>query len=218
MRNSFIGIALAVVLMAGLFAAARFHARPGIDPSAAQFSDPAKAVAELKPDFMGDKMIGAWTLSCGRQRELPRVPQTGNSEGTPSKDGPPPGWKLPHCHTFQAVKAPQNPTDGVRVTLRRVGFKNVLTIFLRFPPDEVESGDTSMLQIGGTKIPMPIGGCTARFCLSILSVRHANEPALLASKTMTLSYSSRLSGKPVMLKYAMLGFAQSVGAMRQMDK
>ena len=217
MRNSLIGIALAVVLVAALFAAARFGSHPA-GSGAIQYPDPVTAADRLKPDFLGDKQIGAWTISCTKQRELPRQPQTGNSAGAPPKDGPPPGWKLPHCHTFQAVSVPESSSEEVRVTLRRVGFKSVLAIFLRFPPKEAASGDTTTLQLDKTKIQMPVGGCTAIFCLSILSVKHTNEPALLKSKTMTLTYISRGSGKAVTLNYPMTGFAQALGAMRRLDK
>src|ERR1700760_1839354 len=119
MRNSLIGIALAAVLVAALFAAARYSSHPAASqqPSTTvQNTDPATVVAALKPDFVGQVAVGSWRLACNKPRPLPREPQSGNSEGTaPRQPPPPPGWQMPHCNVSQVLRNPKNPSDEVRM-------------------------------------------------------------------------------------------------------
>ncbi|HTT97236.1 MAG TPA: invasion associated locus B family protein [Rhizomicrobium sp.] len=220
MRNSLIGIALAAVLVVALFAAAHYGARPSTQqPTAAeQNKDPAAVVGALKPDFVGQVTVGDWRMNCTKPRSLPRQPETGNSAGATPRQGPPPGWKLPHCSVYQTLKNPSNPSDEVRMTLRRMGFQGVLAIFLRYPPEIVENGDMSTLRVDSKDIPMPIRTCAARFCLSIMSVKKVDEPDFLKAKSMTLSFTSRVSNKEIVVPFKMHGFAEAVGAMRRMDK
>jgi len=222
MRNSLIGIALALVLVGVLFAGARYGSHPAVQQPvtvADQDRDPAAVVAALKPDFIGQTSVGNWKMSCTKQRELPKSPG-GGMPGTSGekRQGPPPGFKLPHCNVSQSLRNPKDPNDEVRMTLRRMGFQSVLAIFLRFPPQAVETGDMSTLAIDGKDIPMPIRTCAMQFCLSIMSVKKVDEPALLKTKTMTLKFTSRASGKEVIVPFKMRGFAEAVGAMRRMDQ
>lgn len=221
MRNSLIGIALAAVLVVALFAAARYGSRPAApqQPAAtAQSTNPAEVVAALKPDFTGQVVVGDWKMSCGKPRTLPRAPQTGNSAGTPPKQPPPPGWQLPHCNVFQTLRNPKNPSDEVRMMLRRMGFQGVLAVFLRFSPDVVQNGDMATLRVDDKDMPMPVRTCGARFCLSITSVKKLDEADLLKAKSMTLTFTSRASDKEVVAPFKMRGFTEAVGAMRRMDK
>jgi invasion protein IalB len=225
MRNSLIGLAFAVVLVGALFAAAHYGSHPAAPPqpsSTSQNADPAAVVAALKPDFVGQAAIGDWRMNCTTPRSLPQQPQngrTGNSEGTaPKQASPPPGWKLPHCSVYQALRNPKNPADEVRMTFRRMGFKSVLAMFLRYPPDVVETGDMSTLKTDRKDIPMPIRTCSARFCLSIMSMKKADEPDFLKTKSMSLTFTSHTSNKEIVAPFKMRGFAEAIGAMRKMDK
>jgi invasion protein IalB len=222
MRNSLIGIALAAVLVVALFAAARYGSHPAAPQPGAQTeqnADPAAVVAALKPDFVGQTVVGDWRMSCTTPRALPRQPQTGNSAGTaPREAPPPPGWKLPHCNVSQALKNPNNQSDEVRMTLRRMGFQSVLAIFLRYPPEVVDTGDMSTLRVDNKDIPMPIRTCSARFCLAIMSVKKVDEPDFLKAKSISLRFNSRVSGKEIVAPFKMRGFGEAVSAMRRMDK
>jgi len=222
MRNSLIGIALAIVLVGVLFAGARYGSHPAAQqaaPTVNQNTDPASVVAGLKPSFIGQVAIGSWNMNCTKQRTLPRSPQSGNPGTSGEKQaGPPPGFKLPHCNVSQTLRNPKNPKDEVRMTLRRMGFQSVLAIFLRFPPETVETGDMSVLTLDGKEIEMPIRTCSLQFCLSIMSVKKVDEPDMLKTKNMSLKFTSRASDKEIVVPFKMRGFVEAVGAMRKMDR
>jgi invasion protein IalB len=218
MRNSLTGIAFAVVLVAALFAAAHFGSRPAVPSGADQSADPAEVVDALPKDFQGSAAVGDWTLSCGRARSLPRVPQVGNSAAAPPKEAPPPGWTLPHCNVSQGMKSLSNPDNQARMMLRRMGFKSVLAIFLRFPSDAVSAGDPATLKLDKTSVSIPIRTCAPSFCLAVMSIRKADEPQFLKTKRISILFTSRKSNKPVAVPFRMRGFEQAVGAMRRMDK
>src|SRR6185312_9489776 len=137
MRNTLIGAVLALVLVAGLFAAARFGSHPAKGPEPQQ--TPAQVAAQIKPGFIGEQKIGEWAFICGPGRELPKAPgsegHSGNSAGTaPREAPPPPGWKIPRCRSAMGLRSAHNKGEQVRLTFRQVGFKRVLALFLRFPP------------------------------------------------------------------------------------
>src|SRR6202000_3139014 len=132
MRNTLIGVALAAVLVAALFAASFYFRQPAaVDNAAIPNLPPDQLAASLKDDFVGDQKIGAWRLVCAEAKELPKSPsngQTGNSQGTAPRDGSPqPGWKLPRCLVGLVLHNPKDPKDDVHVTFRTIGFKRVLT-------------------------------------------------------------------------------------------
>jgi len=222
MRNSLIGALLATVLIAGLFAASHYLSHPG--KKAAPALGPGQIAAMIKPNFVGVQSIGAWTLVCGPGKQLPRPPAgdghvSGNSEGTaPKEPPPPPGWKIPRCRTVIGLHSSHNPGEYVRLAFRQVGFKRVLALFLRFPPNEVQTGDIVSVGLDGAAWQIPVRSCAMQFCLAVQSIKIGNVPAIEESKQLTLSFKT--SSRPGRVKIAVptSGLADSLRTMRRIDK
>lgn len=221
MRNTLIGAVLAIVLVAGLFAAARFGSHPAKGPKP-QLS-PSQVAAQIGPDFVGRQQIGDWLLVCGRGRELPKAPSnghmSGNSQGTPPREAPPPpGWKIPRCRSAMGLRSAHDTAERVRLTFRQVGFKRVLALFLRFPPDEVENGDIVTVQLDRVNWEIPIRSCAAQFCLAIQSIKFADVPVLEKSKRFVLSFRPTSTRKEIAIPVPTRGLVDSLSAMRRIDK
>jgi len=220
MRNTLVGVVLALVLVAGLFAAARFGSHPSQAPKPQPGT--AQLAAQIKPDFIGEQTLGEWKLICGPARELPRAPsngRTGNSQGTaPREAPPPPGWKIPRCRAALGLRNEHNPKEQVRLTFRQVGFKRILALFLRFPPDEVGNGDVVTVQLDREKRPFPIRSCAAQFCLAIESIPPADVSTFENAKRILLVFRPTSSQKDVAIAVPTAGLAESLGVMRRLDK
>jgi len=222
MRNSLVGAVLAVVLIAALFAAARFGSHPAPKPTPAPVLSPAEIAAQIKPDFVGMQMIGDWKLTCGEPHVLPQSPpvggRTGNSQGkSPAEAPPPPGWRIPRCRATVALRNPKSPAEEVLVTFRLVGFKRALAAFVRMPPTVVTAGEQMTLRLDATELVIPVRGCAAQFCLAVSSIRMNEEPAVLAAKNVVLIFTSTAAQKPTAVTIPTLGLKPALVAMRRID-
>jgi invasion protein IalB len=224
MRNTLIGGALAIVLVAALFVAAQYGRKPAVAGLDTKTLTTAEISKGLSPDFVGEQKIGDWKLFCGQVHELPKPPplgghESGNSAGTPPREPPPPpGWHIPRCRVVMAMRNPKHPDEEIRITFRAVGFKRALAIFLRFPPTEVDVGDGVTLQLDNTSWDLPIRTCAKPFCLSIQSIKLADLPTLMKAKKMALKFKPAGSPQPVLIPAPTDGLADAIEAMRRLDK
>jgi hypothetical protein len=218
MRNTLIGVAAAAVLIAALFAASHYGRKPAAGGSSG--ADAEQAAAALKDDWIGETRIGAWKLVCNEAKELPKAPSngmTGNSQGTPPKEGPPPGWKLPRCIVGLVLHNPSDPKDEIRVTFRTIGFKRVLSLFMRFPPSDVSPGDTVTARFDALEMAMPVRSCPAAFCLAIQSIKLAEASAVEDAKKFTVAFTPTGSDAAVILPLPTEGLGPAIRAMRRLN-
>jgi len=222
MRNTLLGGVLAIVLIAVLFAAS-YHFRKPAEGPAQQQADarpPGEISKTLGHDFVGERRLGAWKLVCNEPRVFPRSPTSGmgNSEGTaPREEGPPPGWKLPRCFAGLVLRNPRNPKDEIRVTFRHFGFKRVLTLFLRFPPDEIDNSTAITVRFDGTQWPAAVRSCASQFCLSTLQVRRAEESVVRNAKSFSFAFKPMSSDTQIVLPVPVDGMTAAVDAMRRLN-
>jgi len=213
MRNTLIGGALAIVLVAALFAAASYGRRPA--------EMPASASGALTDDFIGQQKFGAWKLVCNAAQEFPRPPsdgRTGNSEGTAPKEAPPPpGWKMPRCIVGLVLHNPKNPEDEIRVTFRHIGFRRVLALVLRFPPDDVTNGDVIKARFDQSEWPIPVRSCARQFCLAIQSIKFADAPTVEKAKTFSIAFQPSGSENAVQIPVPAAGLGDALQAMRRLN-
>jgi hypothetical protein len=223
MRNTLIGAGLAAVLIVALFAAAHYGSRPTISKAAHAPSNPEEIAAQIKQDFIGEQPFGSWKLVCGAQHELPTPPPTpghenGNSSGKPAANAVPPGWKIPRCRVLLGLRNPKKPDQEVRITFRAVGAKRALAVFLRFPPEELQTGDTVTFRVGSTEWPVTVSACSARFCLGIRSLRFTELPALESAKQLSLAFKPVGNAQPVVVPIPVDGLTPAIRVMQRIDK
>jgi invasion protein IalB len=222
MRNTLIGAGLAAILIVALFAAAHYGSRPTISNAPQTVLNPEQIAAQIKPNFIGEQAFGSWKLVCGPERELPKAPptsgQSGNSSGTTPANAIPPGWKIPRCRVLVGLRNPKKPDREVRITFRGVGVKRTLAVFLRFPPDELQTGDTVTLRVDSTEWPVTVNSCGSYFCLAIRSIKFADLPALENSRQMQLAFKPAGGSQPIAVPVPVSGLTQAIKVMQRIDK
>ncbi len=225
MRNTLVGAVLAVVLIAALFTAAHFGARPGMRPVVPPPAlSPEQTAARLSPDFVGAEAIGAWHLVCIKPHTLSRLRQTnggatGNSQGTPPRTpAPPPDWRVPRCRATIGLRNPQKPDQTIRLSFRLLGVQRVLAMFLRLPPSQVQNGDPMTLKLDSTELSLPVRGCTEEFCLALQSIKAAAEPPVVSSKTAMLVFTPSGSRETIGVAIPTAGLAPAVAALHRIDR
>ncbi|MBV8978382.1 MAG: invasion associated locus B family protein [Alphaproteobacteria bacterium] len=220
MRNTVLGGILAAVLVGGLFLASQTFKKPAVGAMDAS-GDPNQIAKALRDDFIGQQKIGDWLLVCGPVHELPKAPGSGsgNSAGTAPKEAPPPEhWHIPRCRVVYSIHSASGPSqEKVRITFREFGFKRVLALFLRFPPDDVTTGDAVALDLDKTEWQVPIRTCARVACLSIQSIKFADVPVVTGAKSMTLKYTPSGTQEKVTMPVPTTGLAAALGAMRRID-
>jgi hypothetical protein len=223
MRNTLIGAGLAAVLIVALFAAAHFGSRPTISNAPGAALSPEQIAAQIKPDFVGEQAFGSWKLVCGPERELPKAPpmsghESGNSSGKTAANAVPAGWKIPRCRVLLGLRNPKKPDQEVRITFRALGVKRALAVFLRFPPDQLQTGDTVTLRVDTTEWPVTVNSCGSYFCLAIRSIRFPDLPALENAKQMRLVFKPVGSAQPVAVPVPVANLTAAIKVMQRIDK
>jgi hypothetical protein len=213
MRNTVIGIVLAAVLVAALFAASLWGRHPAA--GSGSDTDPAKTAAAVADDFVGEKKIGDWHLVCGKPKAFPRAPgnsgEGGNSEGTPPKTTAPEGFMFPRCH---AIVAKKSPAGEILMSFRQFGFKRVLTLFVRLPPGVVQSGDSITARFDKTVRTIPVR-CAPALCLGVDQFRKTEQPVVLDAKTMTVSFKGTRAA--ISVDASTRGLADAIEAMQRIN-
>ncbi len=124
MRNTLIGGALAIVLVAALFVAAQYGRKPAVAGLDAKTLTPAEIAKGLSPDFVGEQKIGAWKLACVRftncrkrrrwEVTTPEIRQAPRQRKRRRRRG----WHIPRCRVIVSMRNPKHLDEEIRVTFR----------------------------------------------------------------------------------------------------
>ncbi len=224
MRNLLVGGALALLLIGALLTTVHFGSRQGQQASGNYANDPQQQAAQIKEGFQGERVIGDWKLSCGPPQKLPKAPRMGRQpvrnisevpeKGTQLADG----WKIPRCRVYREPDGPRTQDNDVRVTFRQVGFKRVLSLFLRLPRAGVEMNDKITLRLDKDVLDVLVHGCERTFCLVTVPIRKSDASPLMAAKSIVLSFVARDSGKHITASIPANGLASAINAMCRIDR
>ncbi len=224
MRNSIVGGALALLLIGALFAAVHFGGRQTRQVYGEYAPDPSRQAAQIKENFQGERRIGDWKLNCGPAQDLPKTPRVGGrparnpNEASQKSAQPSSEWKIPRCRVYREPDSSRDKDSDVRVTFRQVGFKRVLSLFLRLPHNKVEVNDKVTLRLDKDVMVVPVHNCEPTFCLVIAPLKKADASPLMTAKSVILSFTARDSGKQVTASVPTGGLAAAINAMCRIDK
>src|ERR1700757_295726 len=128
MRNTVIGLALALLFLAGLFAL------PHLSPHAELQTTPAEIAGKIEPGFTGARKIGPWILTCGAAR--PKAVPLPFSFGSGRRAAPVTmGNTLGRCRTFMLFRRKADPRQVVMLlNFRLIGQDQRLAVMVRIPP------------------------------------------------------------------------------------
>jgi len=233
MRNTLVGVVLAIVFIAAIFAAGHYGPKSltGTGPAAPGSGGmpPAEAVTKIKPDFVGHTRIGDWSLVCTEPRKLPKQPQMGGGQPPASgasnsagikMEGPPPGFMIPRCLTVSLFPVPGHPAQAFRVTFRLLGFKRRLAVFIQVPED-AGPGEQIGLKLNNRSLAVPVRACNevrAR-CLAAETFKPDVEAStIMTAKTLAFVFQPGPDGKPRVTNASAYGLPETLATIRRIDK
>lgn len=195
MKNVLLGIVMALVFMAGLFAAAHYLKRP--TPEAE-----AKAVAEgVKPGFVGNKQIGVWVLAC--------ADKTRTISAKDSK----PAVTIGRCRTSLQLRRRDNPNRvALGLNFRLIGPR--LTMVLRIPP-VAKKGDDLIVELGHKGLKLPVAGCGKTECIAIAGLPNGTEAQLFSGHRGAVIFPVGPNGKRRIIPFPLTGLPDAVSALKR---
>ena len=211
MRNTVVGLALALLFLAGLFALPRFFPQKELQTT------PAQIAAKIEPGFSGVRRIGPWVLTCppARFKTVPLPFSFAPSRrATPAIDG---ANALGRCRTFMAFRPKANPKQVVMLlSFRLLGRSQRLALLVRIPP-RAKKGDMIGFELGQKVLNLPVIACDERSCLATSSLSPSQEAMLFAQRGAELLLPQGPNGKRVAARVPIAGLRAATSAMRRAE-
>jgi invasion protein IalB len=195
MRNSIIGLVLAVILVGGLFALAKYNPPQGFQTT------PGSSAAKVQDGFTGVQQIGAWTLGCAQGPGHAAL-----------KEG-----DFGRCRVNLAFRRKDNPQQVVMVVaLRLVGPQQHLAVIVILPPI-VKKGDEIDMQVDQRQLKLPVSNCVTDRCVALVALGPSGETQLLAGQSGALVFPPDANGKRGVISLPIVGLSDAVSAMRRAE-
>lgn len=208
MRNTVIGLALALLFLAGLFALPRFSSHENIGVL------PAQVAARVEPGFSGVRKIGPWILACApaHKKAVPLPFSFGPAKTAASAAGDQP---LGRCRTFMAFHRKDDPKQVVlMLTFRVLGRAEKLAVLIRIPP-VAKKGDIVLFRLGQRVMKLPVSVCQKGSCVAAGALLPKQEAMLYGANPAELLLPAAQNGKRLAVRVPMLGLRPAISAMRR---
>jgi hypothetical protein len=209
MRDTFIGIVLAVALVAGLFALDHFYPH-----------SPSTAANDVQSGFVGVKAVGAWQLACppgpsGSASKAPVPFSLNPNPRTAAAVVAGSTLNLGRCRTTLVFRRKDNPKAVILI----VGFRlagEKLAMIVRFPA-LAKKGDTLVMRLAQGALKLPVNDCGKDGCLTVGLLGQQALDRVLASPNAVLVFPAIRNGKPLGMLVPFDGLKESVAAMRRAE-
>ncbi|HSM96467.1 MAG TPA: invasion associated locus B family protein [Rhizomicrobium sp.] len=211
MRNTIVGLALALLFLAGLFALPQFFPHQELQ------LNPAQVAAKIEPGFKGARRIGPWILACGPARAksvpLPFSFAPGKRAAPAMNDMS----ALGRCRTFMAFRPKANPKRIILLlNFRLLGHNQRLAALVRIPP-RAKKGDLVSFRLGQKVLNLPVSACDKQSCLAAGSLTPNQEAMLFAQRGTELLLPPGPNGKRLAVRVPLVGLRAATGAMRRAE-
>ncbi|HTQ13071.1 MAG TPA: invasion associated locus B family protein [Rhizomicrobium sp.] len=218
MRDTIIGVVLAVIFVAAIWGASTLH--PHVSgPMSAQ------EAAAVKPGFEGTRMIGPWQLACApgprtNPAEKAAIPfqLNPNPHGgaaaveAAQKEG------LGRCRTSLIYRRKDNPKAVVIVvSFRHTDNGRKLALIVRFPA-LAKQGDTVVLSLGKKGgLNLPVSQCGKGGCMAAGVLPPKGEVLILSTPEGALIFPAQNDGKPLHVLVPFAGLKDALDAMSRAE-
>jgi hypothetical protein len=232
MRNTVVGVVLALVFIAAMFAVGQYGPKSlsGGSPSAPPPPPPPKeAAAKIKASFVGRTKIGDWSLVCTEPRKLPKPPPiTGGAPPAPpgmansagiKMEVPPSDFRIPRCQTVALLPVPGHPKQAFRVVFRLLGFKRRLAVFIQIP-QVADPGEQVDMQLSNGALAIPVRACNEvrQRCLAAQTFKPEEEASkIMRTKSLGFAFQPGKDGKPRVSMGSAYGFTETLATIRRID-
>lgn len=196
MRNSIVGLVLAVLLLGGLFALAKYNPPQNFETT------PDSAAADVAQGYNGVKQIGAWTLGCTAGP---------NNHATLQADA------FGRCRVNLAYRRKDNPKAVVMVVaMRLLGPQQHLAVIVILPP-VVKQADVLELHVGQRMLKLPVSNCKDGRCVALAALGAKGETELLSGPGGVLVFPADQTGKRGGVAVPFAGLQPAIAAMRRAE-
>lgn len=195
MKNLVLGVALALVFLAGLFAAAHYLKRPTPEAEAQTSAE------TIKPGFVGNKQIGVWVLTCADKART-----------ISAKDGKP-AVEIGRCRINLQLRRRDTPERvAMGLNFRLIGPR--LTMVLRIPP-AAQKGEDVVVEFGRKGLKLPVAGCGKTECIAIAGLPNGTESQLFSGHYGAVIFPAGTNGKRRVMPFPLTGLSDAVSALRR---
>jgi invasion protein IalB len=189
-------VVLAVALVGGLFALAKYNPHPDLTGA------PAASVASVTPGYSGVQQIGAWTLAC---------PAGPNNHAQLAADA------FGRCRVNLAYRRKDDPKQVVMVVaMRLLGPDQHLAVIVILPPI-VKQGDILEMHVGRAMLKLPVSTCKDERCASLAALAPQGETELLSGPGGVLVFPADPTGKRAGVQVPFAGLKAAIAAMRKAE-
>ncbi len=196
MRNYLIGLVLAVILVGGLFALAKYNPHPNFAVT------PTVTVANVTPGYTGAQQVGAWTLAC---------PAGPNNHAQLKADA------FGRCRVNLAYRRKDDPKQVVMViAMRLLGPDQHLAVIVILPPI-VKQADVLEIHVGRALLKLPVSACKDGRCAALAALGATGETELLNGPNGVLVFPADPAGKRAAVAVPFAGLKSAIAAMRKAE-
>jgi invasion protein IalB len=211
MRETLTGIALAVVLIAGLFAWDFLAPHKSIAEAIAQNA------AAVQPGYAGTKEIGPWQLVCEDAPAAGKPAPVPFSLSRTPRPAPAASVSAGRCRVTLDYRQKKNPTQILMIaSFRLIGDARKLVMIVRMPAI-ARKGDALALRLGEKALKLPIAECQKGGCVAIAPLGLQAEAVLLAAPAGQLLLPPGPNGKRAGLPFPVIGLGPALNAMRRAE-
>ncbi|HEY3637390.1 MAG TPA: invasion associated locus B family protein [Rhizomicrobium sp.] len=191
MRNTIVGLTLAIIFLALLFGASRYlpHGIEGVMNA---------EVAQIDKGFSGTKYIGSWTLSCSPSKAANAGPTVGRcrmARGYRDKYG-------------QLILA---------VAFRYAEPGNQLTMIVRFPPVGSKGQYLTLGLAPKMNLRLPVFACTKPACIAVGALIPAAKTLLVSTPQARVMLPPAADGKQYTITIRLDGLAPALAGMERAE-
>jgi hypothetical protein len=217
MRNTVIGVVLAVAFVAAMFA---LSLRPHV--SAPLY---VQAASDVRPGFAGMKRIGRWVLVCpkaspadaaGSNTAIPfSLNPSSKTAAAPVADQTP----MARCRIVFQYPQKNNP----KLLLMRVNFRYTkdqkhLAMVIMFPAAWAQKGDNLVAVMGNRGFPLPVRQCAPNgFCMASGFLDQAGQNLILSVKQAAVKFPTPKGAKPLFVPVPFLVLKDALAALKRAD-
>lgn len=210
MRSTIVGVALAALFLAALFALPKFFPREDM------VTTPAQIAGAIEPGFVGARQLGPWILVCkvAVKKTAPLPFSFGGAKNTPAVGT---ASQLGRCRTFVAFRPKKFPKRIVAlITFRLLGPNQRLAMIVHMPP-LAKTGDLVSLIWGKKALNLPVSVCEKGFCVATGALAAPQEAVILAQPGGQLILPPNPAGKRLALNVPFFGLRAAISAMRRAE-
>ncbi|HTT85175.1 MAG TPA: invasion associated locus B family protein [Rhizomicrobium sp.] len=198
MRDTIVGLVLAIIFLALLFAAPQFLPR-GIEGAT------SAEIAQIGTGFSGTKYIGSWALACSARNATTQAKAPASSAA------------VGRCRMARLYKDNYGHLV-LAIAFRYAGPGKQLTMIVRYPTVPISKGQYLTLLLGPkSSLRLPVFGCGKAGCIAVGALIPAAESMLFGAPRAQVILPPGADGKQYTIGIRLDGLEPALAGMQRAE-